>query len=657
MPSSETNLADRSGHLVETHRGYDPRIVFFYFLLAGLLLVLVCGLAYEQLTKVNEYAEAERKQTQRRILYPGPRGNIEDRHGNLLVGNRARFSARLMLDQIKPELRREQIRIRNNFRAAADKDVPTRDQLTQLARVSVVQRYLDQVNAILGRTDQVDGKRLRRHFERDLLLPYNLLDDLTPADYAKLWERLPVNSPAQVYTFSTREYPFGSAASHTLGYVGAADDVELEDFPGDDLKTFKMVGTMGREGVEKKFDSVLQGEAGGAIYRVDPAGNRINKPIQQVFPKQGKNLQLSLDIDLQMAAEARLAEFNLAGTAVALDVNTGEVLVLASKPDYNLSSFSPRISSAAWQDAVERQALFPRAIQGAYPPGSSFKILTTIAGLRSGVITPDSTTNCPGFFVMGRRFNDHDAGGHGEIGLGRALEKSCNVYFCKFGYDMGPTVIAAEARRFHLDRPTGIELLDETRRMVIPDPEWKRKRYNQGWAGGDTVQMAFGQGFVLVTPLQMACFIASVARDEVWTQPTLLHQPHRPRQQTESIGLTFEQRSALLRAMEQVTLTGTARILTEGKLLPKIPGLRMAGKTGTAQKDAEGGKKINFAWFIGFAPVENPQIAIAIAIEGDTPGEETGGGRYAGPVAHAIFKAWAETRGQSKPHELRFKTE
>ena len=194
MPSSETNLADRSGHLVETHKGYDPRIVSFYFLLAALFVTLIAGLAYQQLAKVDEYADAERKQTQRRIFFPGPRGNIEDRHGNLLVGNRARFSVRLLLDQLKPEVRREQIRIRNNFRATGDKDVPTRDQLMQLARVSVVQRHLDLANAILGRTEQVDGKRLRRHFERELLLPYTLLEDLTPADYAKLWERLPVNS-------------------------------------------------------------------------------------------------------------------------------------------------------------------------------------------------------------------------------------------------------------------------------------------------------------------------------------------------------------------------------------------------------------------------------------------------------------------------------
>src|SRR5215207_8521046 len=257
MATTDTNLAERSGSLVEAHKNYDPRIMFFYFVLAALLATLVLGLAYQQLSKVGDYADAERQQNQRRILYPGPRGNIEDRNGNVLVNNRARFSVRLLLDQ----LRREQHRIRNNFRAADDKDVPTRSQLVKLARVSVVQRYLDQINAILGRFDKVKADDLNKHFERELLLPYTLIDDLEPAEYAKLLERLPVNSPAQVYTLSTRSYPYGSAAAHTLGYVGATEEVQLEDFPGADLKTFKMKGTSGREGVEKRFDAVLQGEA------------------------------------------------------------------------------------------------------------------------------------------------------------------------------------------------------------------------------------------------------------------------------------------------------------------------------------------------------------------------------------------------------------
>jgi penicillin-binding protein 2 len=657
MPTKENHLAERSGNLVETHQSYDPRIVFFYFVLAALLLTLVAGLAYQQLRKTSEYADAERQQNQRRILYPGPRGNIEDRNGNVLVNNRARFSVRLLLDQLRSEFRKEQDRIKKNYAAMDDKEIPSYAQRMKIARVSVVQRYLDQVNAIIGRFEKVKADELHKHFDRELLLPFSLIDDLEPGEYARLLERLPVNSPAQVYTLSTRHYPYGSAASHTLGYVGANEDVQLEDFPGEDLRTFKMKGTMGREGVEKRFDSVLQGEAGGAIFRVDPAGNRINPPIQQVFPKQGKKLQLSLDIDLQIAAEAKMAEAGMAGAAVALDVATGEVLVLASKPDYDLSAFVPRLSPEAAADINKRGAWYKRAIQGAYPPGSSFKILTTIAGFRSGHLTPTSMTNCPGAFVLGRaKFNCHDGHAHGDIGLGRAIEKSCNVFFYKCGYEMGADIMAIEARRFHLDRPTGIDLLDETRRMVIPDEDWKRKTMNQGWVGGDTVQMAIGQGAIVVTPLQMACFAASVARDEVWTQPTIIHDPNRPRQHNEPIGLSRAQRETLIQAMEQVTLTGTARILTEGRLLPKIPGLRIGGKTGTAQVPSSKGI-LNIAWFIGFAPIENPQIAIAIAIEGDTPGEETGGGLYAAPVAHAILKAWAEKKNRPANLPLRFKTE
>lgn len=658
MATTDTNLAERSGNLVEAHKNYDPRIVLFYFVLAALMLTLCGGLAYQQLRKVGEYADAERQQNQRRILYPGPRGNIEDRNGKVLVNNRARFSVRLLLDQLRPELRKEQIRIRNNFRAADDKDVPTHSQLVKLARVSVVQRYLDQVNAILGRFEKVKAEELNKHFDRELLLPYTLIDDLEPTDYARLLERLPVNSPAQVYTLSSRYYPYGSAASHTLGYVGATDDVALEDFPGDDLKTFKMKGTMGREGVEKKFDTTLQGEAGGAIFRVDPAGNRINPPIQQVFPKQGQKLQLSLDIDLQIAAEARLAEYELAGTAVAMDVRTGEVLVLASKPDYDLSTFVPRISHETYAAIESKGGWLNRVTQGTYMPGSSFKILVSIAGLRSGAITPASTYNCPGVFRVGKHpFPCHDGAAHGETGLERALQKSCNGFFMRYGIEMGPDVIANEARRFHLDRPTGIELPNETRAMLIPDPTWKQRTQHEAWTGGDTANMSIGQAGVTITPLQMACFIASVARNEVWTQPTLVHDPNRPTQKHEPIGLTPEQRAILLSGMEMVTKAGgTAHILTDNKGGLSPLGIRIAAKSGTAQKRTIKGT-INFAWLIAFAPIENPEIAMAIAIEGDTPGEETGGGRYASPVVHAILKTWLEKKNRLLTQPLRLKTE
>jgi penicillin-binding protein 2 len=222
--------------------------------------------------------------------------------------------------------------------------------------------------------------------------------------------------------------------------------------------------------------------------------------------------------------------------------------------------------------------------------------------------------------------------------LTEAIAQSCDIYFYAAGALTTPQVIAAEARRFHLDRRTGIELPGEAGRMLIPDPAWKQRERGVNWYPGDTANMAIGQGDVLVSPLQMACFVASVARGEVFTQPTLLHHDNAAPQKTEPIGLTLEQRTALLDGMEGSTTRGSAKVLALPEL--KIPGLRIAGKTGTAQVP---GRK-NVAWFICFAPIEQPEIAIAVAVEGDIPGENFGGGRYAAPIANSVLKKWWEKK-------------
>lgn len=634
---------EQSGTLLESHKGYDPRVILFYLIIALLLCVLAGGIAFQQLFKADVHHDRERMQSQRRILVPGPRGNIYDRDGRLLVGNRPRFAVVLYLDELRSEFRREFIRIRKNYRDTGDREIPTSAQMEQLARTSVVQRYLDQVNDILRRNEQVDTRDLRRHFASELLLPYTLIDDLSPADYARLLESLPVQSPLQVYTSSTRYYPYGSAAAHTLGYVAIDPDFEAQDFPGGDLTTFKMKGSIGRAGLEQRFDTQLQGEPGGAIFRVDPSGYKIKPPLERRLPVQGKNLTTSLDIDLQLAAEKAMADTEMAGAAVAIEVATGEVLVLASKPDYDLNDFTPRLSAAKAREINDRGAWYHRAIQGTYATGSTFKILTSIAGLRSGAILPDSKIDCPGYYMVGaRRFACHDGHSHGLIDYRTAVEKSCNVFFYKYGLDIGPDLIAAEARRFHLDRPTGIELAHEAKYMIIPDPAWKQRTQKERWFPGDTANLAIGQGFLSLTPLQMAVFAASVARGEVLTPPTLLHDASRPPLHTEPIGLPAEGYAALLQGMERVTgPAGTAKIMSAPFM--RIEGLRIAGKTGTAQKRTEKGT-LNFAWFISFAPVEKPEIALAVMIEGDTPGEETGGGRYSAPVAHAIYQAWWEKK-------------
>jgi penicillin-binding protein 2 len=641
MAATDTNLADRSGSLLETHKSYQPRVIFFYFVIFALLATLVIGLAREQLFHNARHLGDERMQNQRRILVPGPRGNIYDREGRLLVGNRPRFAVVLYLDELKSEFINEARIIRRNYAEAGDKDLPTRDQFNQIARVSVVQRYLDQVNAILHRDVTVDRVDLKKHFDRQLLLPYTLIDDLEPADYAKLVERLPVKSPLQLYASSTRFYPYGSAAAHTLGYVGVETDIDAEDFPGEDLKTFKMKGTIGRDGLEKVFDTRLQGEAGGTIFRVSPAGYKINQVLAERLPVQGKNLVTSLDIDLQRVAEEAIGDQT--GAAVAIDVKTGEVLVLASKPDYDLSEFSPRLSKASAADIEARQAWTNHAISAAYPPGSTFKIITSIAALRSGAINPDDPiVDCEGTL---RKYNhnfvcENGEGHHGEVLLREAIAVSCDIYFYTAAWLTSVEKLAAEGKRFHLDQKTGIELPNETSRMVVPDPEWKMRTRGESWVPGDTAHMGIGQGDVLVTPLQMACFVASFARGETVTRPTLLHETNRPAQHSDPIGLKLGQMQAIIDGMIGCVDHGTGKTIFTLAAMRLPDGIRVAGKTGTAQVP---GRK-NVAWFICYAPVENPEIAMAVAVEGDTANEAYQGGRYAEPVAAVILRKYFDKK-------------
>lgn len=645
---------------IETHSARNPRLMFFHGALVLGVAVLVGGLAYRQLFRSVLYSERERLQNQRRVIAPGPRGNILDREGRVLVGNRPRFSVVLYLAELRGELRAEYIRVIRNYRDYPKGERPTPDQLERIARISVAQRYLDRVNFILGRDEKVRPADLDRHFSQTLLLPYVLLDDLTPAEYARLIERLPVSSPLQVYTSSTRDYPYGSAAAHALGYIGVNSDPVADDFPGDDLLTFKMKGSFGRDGLEKKFDDQLQGDAGVTIYRVDPAGYEVKPPVESRPPVQGHNLVTSLDIDLQQTAEKSLGVQT--GAVVALDVRTGEVLVMTSKPDYDLGATTPHISAETWQDILDRGALINQAISGAYPPGSMFKLVTSIAGLRSGRILADRPiANCDGITRIGNKlfYCDNGEGHHGELLLPEAIAQSCDIYFYEAGRLITPEIIAEEARRFHLDQRTGIELPNETSRMLIPDPAWKEQAQKEKWYPGDTANMAIGQGYVLVTPLGMACFAASLARDETYTRPTILHHPHAPTQHSEPTGLTPPERAAILEGMEGVVTHGTAKLLSQPAF--RLPGVRIAGKTGTAQKRVmKDGKlgTINYAWFLCFAPLENPEIAVVVMIEGEEIGESFGGGVHAAPVANDVLREYFDKKaGRNRPVAIPFKVE
>lgn len=643
--SDNTNLADQSGNLVASYKNYDPRLVFFYFVMAALLLVLMGGLAYQQLTKSESYIVQEEVQSQRRIVVPGPRGNIYARDGKtLLVGNHPKFSVVIYLDELKSAFVKEGSVIRKNYRESGIKDVRASD-FSRLARGSVVQRYLDQVNVLLGRNDKVDAVSLNRHFNERLLLPYTLVDGLTEHEYARLIEGLPVRSPLQVYTSNTRYYPFGAAAAHAIGYVRAENITIDEEEEVKKLATSPMSGFIGKSGLELKYDEELQGEIGRSIIRVDPAGYKV-ATIEKHLPVQGKNIVTSLDINLQMTAEEAIDD--QIGAVVAMEVNTGEVLTMVSRPSYNLNDFSPRISSAKYAEIQESGGELNRALSGLYPPGSTFKILTTIAALRAGKIEPDlPITNCDGTVRIGGRtfFCDNGRGHHGDVLLGDAIAHSCDVYYYEAGRLLTPDALAAEARRFHLDRPTGIDLPFETKRMIIPDTAYKERVHHEKWYPGDTANMSIGQGDVWLTPLEIAAFTASVARGEVYTKPSMRHDPDGRRQHTEPIGLTPKQRAALIEGMVGTTVIGTGKTLNAP--IYKIPGVRIAAKTGTAQQRVRKGDQvgtINYAWFICFAPADAPEIAVAVVLEGDTIGETFGGGANAGPIAGKILKKYFEAK-------------
>lgn len=600
-----------------------------------MLAVLATALGYRQLIRSETYSERERMQNLRRILIPAPRGKILDREGRVLVENQPTWRVVIHL----AELRREFIRTyREEVRRLRERGEAVPNGFDAEVRALVVQRYLDELNKITGRSEQVNTRNVERHFQQRLLLPFPLMSDLTPVEFSRLLEQLPPGSPMQLSAAARRHYPHGPLAAHVLGYVNAAEVTLEEGEFGEKLATFAFRGTTGAAGLEQTFDDLLQGIPGGEIWMVDHQGRQFRLEESRP-PVPGRDLFTSLDLDLQRAAENGLR--GLTGAVVAQKISTGEVLAMATSPGYDANEFETN-RSATIRRMTEEQAWMNRALQGLYPPGSTFKIITALAGLRHGSLHAGYTHRCEGVMMIGgRQFPCHGRTAHGEIGVIEALRVSCNTFFYALGLEVGVDRIAEEARRFGLHEPTGIELPGEQRRMIVPDRNWKRANTGESWFPGDTANLSIGQGFLRVTPLQMADFMSSFARGEARTRPTILRvpQPEATRDLAPR-ALTRPERGALdlpphlvalvTDGMELAVERGTGR-------LARINGIRIAGKTGTAQVQALGGT-LNMAWFIGFAPVENPEIAIAVVIEGRELDVEFAGGRKAAPVARTVFE-------------------
>ena len=421
---------------------------------------------------------------------------------------------------------------------------------------------------------------------------------------------------AEVDVDILRSYPHGRLAAHVLGYTSGITEDEYTQLQP---KGYRIQDRVGRSGVEKQFEGHLRGEWGGQQVEVNAAG-QVQRIIGEKSAKAGQDLRLTLDLALQQAAERALDGVRK-GAIVALDPQTGAIRALASRPTFDPNVFSPAPSSSQWSSLNSPDApLLNRAFQG-FPPASTFKIVTSVAGLESGRYSVDSKVmTMNSFCYAGLCYGDH--GAHGAIGFPFALAVSSNTFYYQVGLKVGPDELFKAARRMGYGQVTGIELVEEETPGLLGDQAWKQEVLGEGWTPVDTITSAIGQGALQVTPIQMARLYAAVANGGWLVTP---HLVERPTKRT-WIGLKPATLQVLRDGLRQVVTIGTAKLLNDPNLPP------VAGKTGTGEDPP----RPDHAWFGGYAPADKPTLVI-IAF-----GENSGGygGTVAAPMVKALMNTW-----------------
>lgn len=444
---------------------------------------------------------------------------------------------------------------------------------------------------------------------------------------------------------TVRSYPLKQATAHVLGYVGVPNEEELkkDSDPMLELPGFQI----GKIGLEKRYDQGLRGVAGQTSEEVNASGRKV-RTLKRLEGVQGASLKLTLDAELQFFTQNRLSSERSA-SAVVMDAYTGAIYALASHPAYDPNVFNQGIPTALWKELLTDPAapLTNKTIAGQYPPGSTFKLVTALAGLEAGVISDARHVFCGGYTELGeQRFHCWKAGGHGKVNLHEALAQSCDVYFYQIAMDVGIDRIAATARRLGLGSVLGIDMPGE-RGGLIPDQKWKKEKLKQPWNKGETLVNAIGQGFTLATPLQLATMLARLLNGGIAVKPFLASalgaQNLAPTVPPASLNLN-PQHVALIKAGADAVInrpTGTARAAK-----PSNPVYSFGGKTGTSQvrrismaERARGMKMDELGWaqqhhalFIGYAPLEEPRYTCAVVIE-----HGASGAAAAAPIARDLL--------------------
>jgi penicillin-binding protein 2 len=559
------------------------RAAFFMFGITTFMGICAYRLVELQVITGRYYQHLAEQNRVRPIPLPAERGAIVDRNGKLLASNQLSRGVYLWPRQQSPE---------QWHRSAT--------QLSQILGMPA-EEILDRLNKAGYNTP----------------LPILISQQISPTAFVALAEQASQLPGVEIFAGSTRFYPQKDLAAHVLGYIGEASEADMKAHP--DYPNGMIVGQMG---IERLANADLEGRWGERLVEVN-AGGQETRLLGIKPAKPGSTVRLTLDLDLQQAAERGLA--GRRGAVVVLDVNTGDVLALASAPTFDPDVFTRRVTQAEWQRFQEGdQPFLNRALQG-YPPGSTFKIVTATAGMQSGNFLPDSTLmTYPSISLGGIQFWEHTKHGYGVIGFRDAFAFSSNTFFYQVGLSTGPEQIAKWGKILGISS-TDVGLEGEGH-GIIPTPDQKQALYGEPWYGGDTVSMAIGQGVVQATPLEMAVVVSTIANGGWRVHPYLLaNQTGSSAVQRVKTDIAPETIAAIRSGLIAAVQYGTAQSLNDGS----IP--QTAGKTGTAEVIG----REPHAWFVGYGPVNNPKIAVAVIVENGGYGAAA-----AVPIAHEIYKTY-----------------